>query len=76
MRLGEKAYVYSAWASYHHSEINARTNLGKDAGGTRAISQLKILSALMAQLNLNVAEDHKLRPCDAFGLIGGAGSGG
>jgi hypothetical protein len=31
---------------------------------------------LMAQLNLNVTEDEKLRPCDAFDLIGGAGSGG
>jgi hypothetical protein len=48
----------------------------KDAGGTRGISQLKILAELMAQLNLNVTEDHKLRPCDAFDLIGGAGSGG
>jgi hypothetical protein len=52
------------------------TNLGKDAGGTRGISQLKILAELMAQLNLNVAEDHQLHPCDAFDLIGGAGSGG
>ena len=52
------------------------TNLGKDAGGTRAISQLKILAELMDRLNINVTETHKIRPCDAFDLIGGAGSGG
>jgi hypothetical protein len=52
------------------------THLGKDAGGTRGISQLKILTELMDRLNLNVKEDHQLRPCDAFNLIGGAGSGG
>ena len=52
------------------------TDLRKDAGGTRGTSQLKILAELMDQLNLSVTEDHKLRPCDAFDLIGGAGSGG
>jgi len=52
------------------------TDFRKDAGGPRGISQLKILAELMDQLNLNVTEDHKHRPCDAFDLIGGAGSGG
>jgi hypothetical protein len=76
MRAEERAYVYSVWASRHSPVINTQTDLGKDAGGTRAISQLKILAELMTQLNLDVTEEHKLRPCDAFDLIGGAGSGG
>jgi hypothetical protein len=76
VKAEEGAYVYSVWASRHSPEINTQTDPGKDAGGTRGISQLKILTELMAQLNLNVPEDHKIHPCHAFDLIGGAGSGG
>ena len=76
MKVEERAYVYSVWASDRFPEMDTETDLRKDAGGTRGISQLKILVELMDQLNLNVTEDHKLRPCDAFDLIGGAGSGG
>jgi hypothetical protein len=76
MKAEERAYVYSVWASRHSPETDSQTDLGKDAGGARGISQLKILAELMAQLNFSVTEDHKLRPCDAFDLIGGAGSGG
>jgi patatin-like phospholipase/acyl hydrolase len=76
MKAEERGYVYSVWVNHYYPRKNARTDLRKDAGGTRGISQLKILTELMAHLNLNVTEDHKLCPCDVFDLIGGAGTGG
>jgi len=48
----------------------------KDAGGSRAISQLKILAELMHRLNYEVSEDEIKRPCDVFNMVGGTGSGG
>jgi patatin-like phospholipase/acyl hydrolase len=47
-----------------------------DAGGTRGISQLKILAELMHRLNFEAKEDQVLLPCDVFDMIGGSGSGG
>jgi hypothetical protein len=47
-----------------------------DAGGARAVSQLKILAELMHRLNFETAEDQKLLPFDVFDMIGGSGSGG
>jgi hypothetical protein len=52
------------------------TNLPTDAGGTRGVSQLKILAELMHRLNFEVEENDKLLPCDVFDMIGGSGSGG
>jgi patatin-like phospholipase/acyl hydrolase len=51
-------------------------NLSTDAGGTRGVSQLKILAELMHRLNFEVEEDEVLLPCDVFDMIGGSGSGG
>lgn len=50
--------------------------LSLDAGGTRAISQLTILAQMMHQLNYNTKDDSLDRPCTAFDMIGGVGSGG
>jgi hypothetical protein len=47
-----------------------------DAGGTRGVSQLKILAELMHRLNFEAEDDEVLLPCDAFDMIGGSGSGG
>jgi len=51
-------------------------DLFEDAGGTRAISQLKILDNIMHRLNYDTPEADKVRPCDVFDMIGGVGSGG
>jgi hypothetical protein len=47
-----------------------------DAGGQRAISQLKILADLMNRLNSESSGDAKYRPCDVFDMAAGVGSGG
>jgi len=52
------------------------TDSFEDAGGTRAISQLKILGDMMHRLNHDLAEEDKVRPCDVFDMMGGVGSGG
>jgi hypothetical protein len=51
-------------------------NLPTDAGGTRAVSQLKILAEFMHRLNFEEEEGQLLLPCDVFDMIGGSGSGG
>jgi hypothetical protein len=50
--------------------------MSTDAGGTRGVSQLKILTELMHRLNFEEEEDQILLPCDVFDMIGGGGSGG
>jgi hypothetical protein len=50
--------------------------MSSDAGGTRGVSQLKILAELMHRLNFEVEEDEVLLPRDVFDMIGGSGSGG
>jgi len=47
-----------------------------DAGGPRSISQLTILSQLMHRLNYDGDNDTMDRPCRAFEMITGVGSGG
>lgn len=47
-----------------------------DAGGSRAISQLKILVDLMHSLNFESQNCRLDRPCSVFDLIGGVGSAG
>jgi len=47
-----------------------------DAGGSRSISQLKILEELMHRLNYDEESDDMSRPCDVFDMICGVGSGG
>ncbi|KIM26166.1 hypothetical protein M408DRAFT_197100 [Serendipita vermifera MAFF 305830] len=50
--------------------------LSLDGGGSRALSQLKILADLMHMMNFNAKEDEIQRPRDVFNMIGGTGSGG
>ncbi|KIM20341.1 hypothetical protein M408DRAFT_30431 [Serendipita vermifera MAFF 305830] len=50
--------------------------LSFDAGGARGITQLKILTELMRQLNFNAGSERHKRPGDAFNVIGGVGTGG
>jgi hypothetical protein len=52
------------------------THRPRDAGGTRGVSQLKILAELMRRLNDESPEDQELLPRDVFNMIGGSGSGG
>ncbi|KIM26748.1 hypothetical protein M408DRAFT_57060, partial [Serendipita vermifera MAFF 305830] len=47
-----------------------------DAGGTRGISQLKILDELMHRLNFEAKDNKNDRPCAVFDMIGGTGTGG
>ncbi|KIM24302.1 hypothetical protein M408DRAFT_27138 [Serendipita vermifera MAFF 305830] len=50
--------------------------LSLDAGGARAMSQLKILSHIMYILNSESNFESNLRPCDVFDMVAGSGSGG
>ncbi|KIM27345.1 hypothetical protein M408DRAFT_24574 [Serendipita vermifera MAFF 305830] len=50
--------------------------LSLDAGGSRGISQLTILTHLMYRLNHDTCNDPPTRPCTVFDMIGGVGSGG
>jgi hypothetical protein len=47
-----------------------------DAGGSRATSQLQILSNLMDRLNPDSEDNQTGLPCTVFDMIGGTGSGG
>ena len=46
----------------------------QDAGGPRAVSQLRILSKLMDRLT--EGSFHPIRPCSVFDIIGGTGTAG
>ncbi|KIM20565.1 hypothetical protein M408DRAFT_333927 [Serendipita vermifera MAFF 305830] len=50
--------------------------LSLDAGGSRGISQLTILSHLMYRINNDIDSKPSERPCTIFDMIGGVGSGG
>ncbi|KIM19923.1 hypothetical protein M408DRAFT_30808 [Serendipita vermifera MAFF 305830] len=50
--------------------------LSFDAGGTRAISQLRILAHVMNRLNPGSSNPRDKHPCVVFDMIGGTGSGG
>ncbi|KIM31006.1 hypothetical protein M408DRAFT_65698, partial [Serendipita vermifera MAFF 305830] len=47
-----------------------------DAGDFRGLSQMKILSALMHEINKDQSSNEKKKPCDVFDMIGGTGTGG
>lgn len=47
-----------------------------DGGGPKGLSSLVILKELMAQISHRYGNTLKLRPCDYFDLICGAGTGG
>jgi hypothetical protein len=52
---------------------------GIDAGGTQAVSQLRILEHLMEKIsqdNQGTSQGIVQRPCEVFDVIGGVGTGG
>lgn len=66
--------------TYAHSNTARQRSglrlLSFDAGGSRGVSQLKILAEMMDRLNFEAINDDLDRPCAVFDMIGGVGSGG
>ena len=73
--LEERDCVFSVSVS-HLLTISHLSHYGIDAGGARAISQLRILAKLMNKINPESPNDEPKRPCDVFNMIGGTGTGG
>ncbi|KIM30740.1 hypothetical protein M408DRAFT_65913, partial [Serendipita vermifera MAFF 305830] len=47
-----------------------------DSGGPRGVSQLTILDQLVHRMKHDTGNEHTIKPCGVFDMIGGVGSGG